>query len=94
MINTLSQPRTLHLRTSIAKPIAGLTMLASAILGVAFGSTLANALTSEDLTTIAKPSIQVLRISEDSFHKGLATISPKSNLHGPLVDLDSQKVHV
>ncbi|MFA5919256.1 MAG: hypothetical protein WC800_06935 [Candidatus Nanopelagicaceae bacterium] len=92
MNNTLSQIRTRSLKRSITGPIASLTMLAVAILGIAFGSALASASTFEGPVTTVNSSAQVLQISKDAYHLDLPTISPDSNLHGPLVDPDQQKV--
>lgn len=92
MINTGSQIETRNLKTSIVSPVAGLIMLTTSILGIAFGSALASASAPEYLTTTVNSSDQVLKISEDSFHLDLPMISPESNLHPPLVDPDLQKV--
>lgn len=92
MINTRSQIRTRNLKASIVSPVAGLIMLATSILGIAFGSALASASTFEGPVTTVNSSAQFLQISEDAYHLDLPTISPDSNLHGPLVDQDQQKV--
>lgn len=90
MNNTLSQIRTRNLKGSTKGPVAGLALLALAVLGIAFGSALASAATTESPVTTTNSS-QVLQISEDSFHLRQSTIFPDSNLHGPLVDPDLQE---
>ncbi|HUW88877.1 MAG TPA: hypothetical protein VMW30_11015 [Candidatus Paceibacterota bacterium] len=92
MNNTLSQIGTRNAKGSSTGPIASLIIFAVAVLGIACGSALASAATSEGPTTTPNSSAQVLQISEDAFHQDLPTISPDSNLHAPLVDPDLQKV--